>query len=614
MHEQLNHQSDVKLRRGGLITNLTIRNHQLKTISNGLLQFSYANILYQLNDLRYLHVINGTLKHIDQRALALVEQALEHFDVSFNELQQMPRISDDVEQHSNLLKLTLSHNQIYRLTLADLRPYHRLQDLDLSFNRLQYVDMSIINNFKSLKRFSIQSNSLKTLTNNVTFPSNFHLKFSSNPLECDCRLRWLRNALNRLEYPIYHDEAQCETPKALAEKSIVSLGEEQFVCGPILSKPDLSVVAVISGERATLRCDVYSDPAPDVWWTFQNKIIGRLISTMNEGDIHAGSFTIRSSCLHSLTDTSTNNCLNKTTTLTISNINPEHNGTYNCVAAIRNQGRSDNEYLSYELRVRRSSSFTENSFFIWTIGLFVILFLIIVCLLCFCWLLRCRRSNDEQSQRNKTLLFDSQPTQHGALLSNGNFYGEKFDEPNSFLTHGSYDPYDMIDSRSQLGPPMYSEVRLVDSTPLKSVTGGSVSSTLVRRQQNPHDSFYETYRSDRQIYEPIRPSPLPPVIVDDFEDEMIFPTGYEENYEYREDIMKPNQMIDVRRQMKFPPTNHDRSSLKPNGNSTNSSQHKVTFTSTGKPSQTILNSSSFDSDYQFDRSESQYAGLVESQL
>ena len=142
------------------------------------------------------------------------------------------------------------------MTLADLRPYHRLQDLDLSFNRLQYVDMSIINNFKSLKRFSIQSNSLKTLTNNVTFPSNFHLKFSSNPLECDCRLRWLRNALNRLEYPIYHDEAQCETPKALAEKSIVSLGEEQFVCGPILSKPDLSVVAVISGERATLRCDV----------------------------------------------------------------------------------------------------------------------------------------------------------------------------------------------------------------------------------------------------------------------------------------------------------------------------------------------------------------------
>ena len=142
------------------------------------------------------------------------------------------------------------------MSLSDLRPYHRLQELDLSFNRLQYVDMSIINHFKHLKRFYIQSNALKTLTNNVTFPSNFHFKASSNPLECDCRLRWLRNALNRLEYPIYHDEPQCETPKALAEKAIVTLRDEQFVCGPILSKPDLSVVAVISGEEALLRCDV----------------------------------------------------------------------------------------------------------------------------------------------------------------------------------------------------------------------------------------------------------------------------------------------------------------------------------------------------------------------
>lgn len=330
---------------------------------------------------------------------------------------------------------------------------------------------------------------------------------------------------------------------------------------------------------------------------------------MNEGDIHAGFYTIRYSCLYSQTDTSTNNCLNKTTTLTITNINPEHNGTYNCVAAIRNQGRSDNEYLSYELRVRRTSSLTESSFLLWTIALFIILFLIILCLLCFCWILRCRRSNREQSQRNKTLLFDSQPNQQGALLSNGNIYGDKFDEPNSFLTHGSYDPYDMIDSRSQLGPPMYSEVRLVDSTPLRSVAGGSVSSTLVRRQ-NPHDSFYE------------RPSPLPPVIVDDFEDEMIFPTGYEENYEYREDIMKPNQVIDARRQMKCPPTNHDRtidthllpSSLRLNGHPSHSSHHKVTFTPNSKPAQTILSSSSFDANYEFDRSESQYAGLVESQL
>jgi hypothetical protein len=103
LHEQLNLQSDLKLRRGGVITNLTIRYHQLRSLSNGLFQFSYGNIFYQLSDLRYLYIIHGTLKQIDNRALALVEQALECLDVSHNELQQMPRIADDQEHYSNLM-------------------------------------------------------------------------------------------------------------------------------------------------------------------------------------------------------------------------------------------------------------------------------------------------------------------------------------------------------------------------------------------------------------------------------------------------------------------------------------------------------------------------------
>jgi hypothetical protein len=137
-----------------------------------------------------------------------------------------------------------------------VRSYTRLQQLDLSLNRLQHVDMSIVHHLKSLKQLFLNSNMLRTLTNNVTFPNNFHLKLSSNPLECDCRLRWLRTALSRVEYPIYHDEPQCETPKALADKKIVTLRDEQFVCGPIISKPDLTALDVATGEVATLRCDV----------------------------------------------------------------------------------------------------------------------------------------------------------------------------------------------------------------------------------------------------------------------------------------------------------------------------------------------------------------------
>jgi len=260
-----------------------------------------------------------------------------------------------------------------------------------------------------------------------------------------------------------------------------------------------------------------------------------MIFAVDEPDIHTGSYTIRSSCLSSIP------CLNKSTTLTISNIGTEHNGTYNCVAAIRNQGRSDNEYLSYELRVRRTSALTENSFLIWIIGLFIFIFIFLFLLLCLCWIIRCHRTNRQQAERNKALLFDND-----SCIDHGNMYKEK------------NDPYDMIESRSQLGPPMYSEVRIADSTPLRSTVGGSMSATLLRR----NDPFYESCRSDRQIYE-YRPTPPHQIaIADEFEDEMIFPTGYEEDYQYREDIIKPNQAIDPRRQAKLQHTNHDRSNYK----------------------------------------------------
>jgi hypothetical protein len=88
---------------------------------------------------------------------------------------------------------------------------------------------------------------------------------------------------------------------------------------------------------------------------------------------------------------------------------------------------------------------------------------------------------------------------NGSLLENANMYKEKYDEHQSFVTNGTFDPYDMVDSRSQLGPPMYTEVRMVDSTPLRSVGGGSMSSTLLRR----NDPFYDSYRSDRQLYDQV---------------------------------------------------------------------------------------------------------------
>lgn len=89
---------------------------------------------------------------------------------------------------------------------------------------------------------------------------------------------------------------------------------------------------------------------------------------------------------------------------------------------------------------------------------------------------------------------------------------------------------------------------------------------------------------------------------------MIFPTGYEEDYQYREDIIKPNQAIDPRRQIKVQNTNHDRPNsmtvlLSSNSNNDNPLSREK-----------INPASNLDSNSKFHPLESQYTGLVESQL
>ena len=101
VHEQLNSQSDLKLRRGGVMTNLTLVHHQLRSVTKALLQFSYGNYAYHFSDLRYLYIVHGTLRQIESGALSLIDRALEYLDLSNNELQHMP--SNDQEHYGNLV-------------------------------------------------------------------------------------------------------------------------------------------------------------------------------------------------------------------------------------------------------------------------------------------------------------------------------------------------------------------------------------------------------------------------------------------------------------------------------------------------------------------------------
>ncbi|XP_019635904.1 PREDICTED: leucine-rich repeat and fibronectin type III domain-containing protein 1-like [Branchiostoma belcheri] len=98
--------------------------------------------------------------------------------------------------------LNLSHNVISNLSWESMGSFPDLLRLDLSYNRLTYVDMSARKSLaKTLILFKVSNNNLETFSeeNLGIFPSDFDSATSTykpyvegNPLRCDCRLFWLQ--------------------------------------------------------------------------------------------------------------------------------------------------------------------------------------------------------------------------------------------------------------------------------------------------------------------------------------------------------------------------------------------------------------------------------------
>ena len=61
-----------------------------------------------------------------------------------------------------------------------------------------------------------------------------------NPLNCDCKTKWLRNWVSSQEQPLNGDEPRCYFPKALSGNPLRQLRSSRFTC---TSHPSASLIS-----------------------------------------------------------------------------------------------------------------------------------------------------------------------------------------------------------------------------------------------------------------------------------------------------------------------------------------------------------------------------------
>uniref|UniRef100_A0A8W7PTQ5 Protein slit n=1 Tax=Anopheles coluzzii TaxID=1518534 RepID=A0A8W7PTQ5_ANOCL len=148
--------------------------------------------------------------------------------------------SNRISHLKALTRLDLSNNQIGILSNHTFANLSKLSTLIISYNNLQCVQKYALAGLTNLKVLSLHGNKISMIPEGTfnDLQSITHIALGSNPLYCDCSLRWLSEWVKR-DY-VEPGIARCAEPEPMKDKLILSTPAAQFVCSGKVSNEILS--------------------------------------------------------------------------------------------------------------------------------------------------------------------------------------------------------------------------------------------------------------------------------------------------------------------------------------------------------------------------------------
>ncbi|XP_062826545.1 slit homolog 3 protein isoform X3 [Anolis carolinensis] len=144
-----------------------------------------------------------------------------------NHLSAVPK---ELSMFRHLTLIDLSNNSISVLANYTFSNITQLSTLILSYNRLRCIPVHAFNGLKSLRVLTLHGNDISTVPegsfNDLTSLS--HLALGTNPLHCDCSLRWLSEWVKAG----YKEPgiARCSTPDDMTDRLLLTTPTHHFQC------------------------------------------------------------------------------------------------------------------------------------------------------------------------------------------------------------------------------------------------------------------------------------------------------------------------------------------------------------------------------------------------
>ncbi|KPP59478.1 hypothetical protein Z043_122599 [Scleropages formosus] len=246
-----------------------------------------------LSNLRSLVLARMNLTEIPDDALVGLER-LESISFYDNTFVKVPHVA--LKKLLSLKFLDLNKNPIQRIQRGDFVDLLHLKELGInSMPELVSIDSFALSNLPELTKIEATNNPklsyihpnafyklprLETLMVNgnalsalhritvESLPSLREVSMHSNPIRCDCVIRWMNMNKTGVRF-MEPDSLFCVEPPELEGRRVrqVHAREMTEICLPLISPESLpTLVRVQNGSSLSLHCRAFAEPEPDIYW------------------------------------------------------------------------------------------------------------------------------------------------------------------------------------------------------------------------------------------------------------------------------------------------------------------------------------------------------------
>ncbi|XP_067166918.1 leucine-rich repeat neuronal protein 2 [Apteryx mantelli] len=267
---------DMNFRPLSNLRSLVLAGMNLREISD------YA--LEGLQSLESLSFYDNKLVNVPKRALQQVP-GLKFLDLNKNPLQRVKQ-----SDFMNMLHLKeLGLNNMEELVSIDkfaLINLPELTKLDMTNNpKLSFIHPSAFHHLPQMETLMLNNNALSALHKQTveSLPNLQEISIHSNPIRCDCIIRWVNSTENHIRF-IEPQSTLCAEPPDLKRRHIrdVPFREMTDRCLPLISAKSFpSHLEVADGENISLHCRALAEPEPEIYWVTPSGV--KLIPYVEDG-------------------------------------------------------------------------------------------------------------------------------------------------------------------------------------------------------------------------------------------------------------------------------------------------------------------------------------------